>query len=191
MSLIAKQSIYNFIIISIAFVIGAINTLFLYPTYPGKEFQGLVVALLATSNLLQPFISFGVQHALIKFYSSYSTKEDRDNLLWFSIYFPIIIILTLVPFIDFFKPQITSFLTNVNVEIEKYLKMIFYIAILTAYFEIFFSWLRIQLKTVFGNFLKEFYPRLLIFSLLTFYIIGLITLGQFVDFLLIGYFIRL
>ena len=59
--------------------------------------------LLATSNLLQPFISFGVQHALIKFYSSYSTKEDRDNLLWFSIYFPIIIILTLVPFIDFFK----------------------------------------------------------------------------------------
>ena len=80
--------------------------------------------------------------------------------------------------------QIISFLTNVNVEIEKYLKMIFYIAILTAYFEIFFSWLRIQLKTVFGNFLKEFYPRLLIFSLLTFYIIGLITLDQFVDFLL-------
>jgi O-antigen/teichoic acid export membrane protein len=191
MSLIAKQSIYNFITISIAFIIGAINTLFLYPTYPGKEFQGLVVALLATSNLLQPFISFGVQHALIKFYSSYSTKEDRDNLLWFSIYFPIIIILALVPFIAFLKPQIISFLTNVNVEIEKYLKMIFYIAILTAYFEIFFSWLRIQLKTVFGNFLKEFYPRLLIFSLLTFYVIGLITLDQFVDFLLIGYFIRL
>ena len=89
MSLIAKQSIYNFITISIAFVIGAINTLFLYPSYPGKEFQGLVVALLATSNLLQPFISFGIQHALIKFYSSYSSKEDRDNLLWFSIYFPI------------------------------------------------------------------------------------------------------
>ena len=87
---------YNFITISIAFIIGAINTLFLYPTYPGKEFQGLVVALLATSNLLQPFISFGVQHALIKFYSSYSNKQDRDNLLWFSIYFPIIIIIALL-----------------------------------------------------------------------------------------------
>jgi len=131
MSLIAKQSIYNFITISIAFVIGAINTIFLYPTYPGKEFQGLVVALLATSNLLQPFISFGIQHALIKFYSSYSKKEDRDNLLWFSIYFPIIIILALIPVYIFLKPQIISFLTNVNEEIEKYFKMIFYIAILT------------------------------------------------------------
>ena len=191
MSLIAKQSIYNFITISIAFVIGAINTLFLYPSYPGKEFQGLVVALLASSNLLQPFISFGCQHALIKFYSSYSSKEDRDNLLWFSIYFPIIIILALVPVVTFLKPQIISFITNVNLEIEKYLKMIFYIAILTAYFEIFFSWLRIQLKTIFGNFLKEFYPRLLIFSLLMFFILGLINLDQFINFLLVGYFIRL
>ena len=191
MSLIAKQSIYNFITISIAFIIGAINTLFLYPTYPGKEFQGLVIALLATSNLLQPFISFGIQHALIKFYSSYSNKQDRDNLLWFSIYFPIIIIIFLIPVFIFFKPQMISFLTNVNEEIEKYFKMILFIAVLTAYFEIFFSWLRIQLKTVFGNFLKEFYPRLLIFSLLSFYIFGLIKLDQFIDFLLIGYFIRL
>ena len=111
MSLIAKQSIYNFITISFAFIIGAINTLFLYPTYPGKEFQGLVVALLATSNLLQPFISFGVQHALIKFYSSYSNKQDRDNLLWFSIYFPMIIIIALIPVFVFLKPQIISFFT--------------------------------------------------------------------------------
>ena len=191
MSLIAKQSIYNFITISFAFIIGAINTLFLYPTYPGKEFQGLVVALLATSNLLQPFISFGVQHALIKFYSSYSNKQDRDNLLWFSVYFPMIIIIALIPVFIFLKPQIISFLTSVNQEIEKYFTMIFYIAILTAYFEIFFSWLRIQLKTIFGNFLKEFYPRLLIFSLLLFYIFGFIDLDQFIDFLLIGYLIRL
>jgi len=189
MSLIAKQSIYNFITISIAFIIGAVNTLFLYPTYPGKEFQGLVVALLAISNILQPFISFGIQHALIKFYSSYKTKEEKDSLLWFSIYFPIIIILFIIPFIVFFKPQILSFLTNVNEEIEKYIKLIFYIAILTAYFEIFFSWLRVQLKTIFGNFLKEFYPRFLIFLIL--HVFNLINLDQFIIYLLAGYIVRL
>ena len=47
MGLIAKQSTFNVISIGIAFLIGAVNMVFLYPTYPGKEFQGLVVALLA------------------------------------------------------------------------------------------------------------------------------------------------
>ena len=50
MGIIAKQSIYNVVSIGIAFIIGAINMVFLYPKYPGKEFQGLVVALLANSN---------------------------------------------------------------------------------------------------------------------------------------------
>ena len=67
MGIITKQSIYNIISIGFAFMIGAVNMLFLYPSFPGKEFQGLIIALLANSNLIQPFISFGVQHTLIKF----------------------------------------------------------------------------------------------------------------------------
>ena len=67
MGIVAKQSIYNLISICFAFLIGGVNMLFLYPSFPGKEFQGLIVALLANSNLVQPFISFGVQHTLIKF----------------------------------------------------------------------------------------------------------------------------
>lgn len=57
MGIIAKQSIYNVFSIGIAFVIGALNMVYLYPTYPGKEFQGLVIAVLANSNLIQPFLS--------------------------------------------------------------------------------------------------------------------------------------
>ena len=75
MGIVAKQSIYNLISIGLAFLIGAVNMLFLYPTFPGREFQGLIVALLANSNLVQPFISFGVQHTLIKFFSD---KEYRS-----------------------------------------------------------------------------------------------------------------
>ena len=57
MGIIARQSIYNVMSIALAFVIGAANMLFLYPKFPGKEFQGLVVALLANSN---PFM-FGTR----------------------------------------------------------------------------------------------------------------------------------
>ncbi|MDC0387082.1 lipopolysaccharide biosynthesis protein, partial [Flavobacteriaceae bacterium] len=77
MGIIAKQSIYNVFSIGIAFVIGALNMVYLYPTYPGKEFQGLVIAVLANSNLIQPFLSFGVQHTLIKYFSDADSKVER------------------------------------------------------------------------------------------------------------------
>ena len=92
MGIIAKQSFYNSISIGLAFLIGAVNTVFLYPTYMGSQFQGLIVTLLALSNLVQPFISFGVQHSLIKFYSTCKTKEEQDRLLSLSITLPIVII---------------------------------------------------------------------------------------------------
>jgi len=102
MGIIAKQSLYNMISIGVAFLIGALNMLFLYPTYPGKEFQGLVVALLANSNLIQPFISFGVQHTLIKFFSSSKDKEEQDRLLWFVLLFPLLILIILIPLYFYF-----------------------------------------------------------------------------------------
>ena len=71
MGIVARQSFFNSVTIALAFVIGAINTVYLYPNFMGSEFQGLIVALLAISNLVQPFISFGIQHAIIKFYSSF------------------------------------------------------------------------------------------------------------------------
>ena len=77
MGIIAKQSVYNVLSIALAFGIGAANMLFLYPKYPGKEFQGLIVALLANSNLIQPFISFGVQHTLIKYFRIVNQKKNK------------------------------------------------------------------------------------------------------------------
>ena len=49
MGIVVRQSFLNLISIGIAFLIGAVNTLYLYPTYLGSTFQGLVIALLALS----------------------------------------------------------------------------------------------------------------------------------------------
>ena len=77
MGIVVRQSFLNLISIGFAFLIGAINTLYLYPTFLGSKFQGLVIALLAISNLIQPFISFGTQHAVIRFYSRYKKKNEK------------------------------------------------------------------------------------------------------------------
>ena len=191
MGIITKQSIYNVISIGFAFIIGAVNMLFLYPSFPGKEFQGLIIALLANSNLIQPFISFGVQHTLIKFYSDARSKDQQDRLLWFSLFLPLLVLILLTPFYIYFNIEILNFLSNENILVTKFPFLIILISISTAYFEIFFSWLRIQLKSVFGNFLKEVYPRLLTFFLLILFAFKFIDLDTFIIYLICGYYLRL
>lgn len=191
MGIIAKQSVYNVLSIALAFGIGAANMLFLYPKYPGKEFQGLIVALLANSNLIQPFISFGVQHTLIKYFSNSESEEEQDRLLWFAILFPLLILALIFPLYNSYSNQILDFLSNSNKTILRFPVLILSIAIATAYFEIFFSWLRVHLQSVFGNFLKEVYPRLLTLVLLLLYVFGTLDLDNFIVYLIVGYYLRL
>ena len=70
MGIVARQSLYNIGSIVLAFGIGAVNTLFLYPGILGVSFYAIVVALLASSNILQHVFSFGLQHMVIKFNSA-------------------------------------------------------------------------------------------------------------------------
>ncbi len=191
MGIIAKQSFYNSISIALAFIIGAFNTVYLYPTHMGSSLQGLVVALLALSNLVQPFISFGVQHAVIKFYSSTKSKEEKDKLLSFSLILPILVFTAILLTTYLFYEQITEFIASENKQIGKYAYLIIAVAFSTALFELFYNWLRIQLFSVFGNFLKEFFPRVLIFTLLLVYSSGSLDLDGFIMALIIGYYIRL
>ena len=191
MGIIAKQSFYNSISIAFAFIIGAFNTVYLYPTHMGSSLQGLVVALLALSNLVQPFISFGVQHAVIKFYSSTKSKAEKDKLLSFSLILPLLVFTAILLITYLFYEQITEFIASENKQIGKYAYLIIAVAFSTALFELFYNWLRIQLFSVFGNFLKEFFPRVLIFTLLLVYSSGSLDLDGFIMALIIGYYIRL
>ena len=191
MGIIAKQSFYNSLSIALAFLLGAVNTVYLYPTHMGSSLQGLVVALLALSNLVQPFISFGVQYAVIKFYSSCETKEEKDKLLSFSLILPLVIFILLLIITFFFHHQITNFIASENQEVGKYAYLILAVAFSTSLFEVFYNWLRIQLYSVFGNFLKEFFPRALIFTLLLIYAFGGIDLDGFIMSLILGYYFRL
>ena len=191
MGIIAKQSFYNSVSIALAFLLGAVNTVYLYPSHMGSALQGLVVALLALSNLVQPFISFGVQYAVIKFYSSCQTKEEKDKLLSFSLILPLVVFILLLIITFFFHHQITDFIASENQEMGKYAYLILAVAFSTALFEVFYNWLRIQLYSVFGNFLKEFFPRALIFTLLMIYAFGGIDLDGFIMALILGYYLRL
>ena len=79
MGIVFNQSYKNIIIIAFALLIGGVNTLYFYPVFLKEQYYGLVVFLLATSNLLQPIISFGSQHTIIKYFSSFNCKISKIN----------------------------------------------------------------------------------------------------------------
>lgn len=191
MSIVAKQSFINISSICLAFVLGAVNTLYLYPNQLGEQYHGLVISILVFSNLMQPFVSLGLQHAVIRYFSSIKSQTERDRLFWFSIWLPFLFILLLGLCFVFNYRSFTIWLTNENQILGTYLWMIIGIAIATAYFEILYNWSRVRLKTVFGNFLKELYPRLVTFLLLLSYVFTWIDFNEFLFILFGAYYLRL
>ena len=166
MGIIAKQTTYNVLIIVVAFAIGGINTLVFYPVFLSAEQYGLVVFLLASSNMLMPLIGFGINQTIIKFFSSYDTAEEKQRFMSSVIWLPFLIALIVGGIGVFFYNVISNALSITNPVIAEYTWVIYVVALATAYFEIFYAWARVQLQSVAGNALKEIFPRLFLFVLL-------------------------
>ena len=190
MGIVLKQSFRNTIIIYGAFLIGGVNTIVFYPRYLESEFYGMVVFLLSASNLIMPLTAFGIQYTIVKFFSSYETKEQQDKFLSSVIFLPILIALPIGYFWDHFHDWIMSTVTAENQIIESYTFYIFLIAVACAYFELFYSWTKVQFQTVFGNILKELWNRVAVMILLLAVFFGYITKPEFIFYLTIAYVIR-
>jgi O-antigen/teichoic acid export membrane protein len=191
MGIVANQSAKNSVVIAIAFAIGAINTLVFYPVFLSADQYGLVVFLLASSNLLMPLIGFGINQAIIKFYSSYSNPEEQRTFMSSVIWLPLLVALVVGTLGVVFYKSVSEALSIQNPIIGSYVWVIYVVAVATAYFEVFYAWARVQLQTVYGNVLKEIFPRLFLFVLLLSTYLFQLTFEVFVWVLVVGYFIRL
>ena len=191
MGIVFKQTSWNIVTITIAILIGGINTLYFYPEFLREQYYGLVVFLLATSNLLQPLMSFGAQHTIIKFFSSFKNSKEKDEFLSSIIFLPLFFILPICFLVVQFHDLIAEFLSVKNPIIKSYVWVIFLVSFATSYFEVFYAWSRVQFKSIFGNILKEIYPRIAVFILLFLVSIDILTKENFVWWLTGLYYIRL
>lgn len=190
MGIVVNQSFKNSLVIFLAFAIGGINTLFIYPKFLTDQYYGLVVFLLSTANLLMPLISFGLQFTIIKFFPIYETQKEKDTFLCFSLLLPLVIAIPIAFFGVIFYEKISLFLASENALISGYTSIIYLVAIATAYFEIFYSWAKVQLKSVFGNTIKELYHRVSTMILLFLLGLKIISVTQFIWLMTASYFLR-
>ena len=191
MGIVFKQTSWNIVTISIAILIGGVNTLYFYPEFLKDDYYGLVVFLLATSNLLQPLMSFGAQHTIIKFFSSFNDEKKKDQFLSSVIFLPLFFIIPITFLVVQFHDIIAQFLSVKNPIIESYVWVIFLVSFATSYFEVFYSWSRVQFKSIFGNILKEIYPRISVLFLLVLVSLEVLNKENFVWWLTGLYYLRL
>ncbi|WP_343330456.1 lipopolysaccharide biosynthesis protein [Polaribacter staleyi] len=191
MGIILKQSFKNTLFIYLGFAFGGINTLFLYTRFLEDEYYGLVTFLLSTSNLLMPLIALGIHHTIVKFFSSYFTKLEKDKFLSSVIFLPLLIAIPIAYFGNLFYQEIGDYLSIENPIIKDYTFVIYLIAVACSYFEIFYSWAKVQFQSVFGNILKELWNRVIVMILLFAVYFELITKPEFIYYLTGAYFLRM
>ncbi|MGZ0017121.1 oligosaccharide flippase family protein [Yeosuana sp. AK3] len=160
MGVVASQSIKNTIITYVGFGIGAINVLFLFTNFISDTYFGLITFILSTANIMMPIMAFGTNNTIIKFYSVFKTRQSQNSFLTLMMFLPLLIIIPLGLIGQLSYETLSNWLSQKNAIIKEYYWLIYVSAISFAYFEVFYAWSRVQMQSVFGNFMKEVFHRL-------------------------------
>ncbi len=191
MGIVTSQSFKNTITTYLGFGIGAVNTLFLYTYFISDEYYGLVAFILSTANIMTPLMAFGVNNTLIKFYSTFKTKNSINSFLTLMLFLPFLLMVPIGLIGVFSFEFIGDFLSQKNPILKDYVWYIFVAAVAMAYFEVFFAWSKTQMLTVFGNFMKEVFHRVGVMLLLFAVHLDWIDVQQFIIGVILVYILRM
>jgi O-antigen/teichoic acid export membrane protein len=191
MGIVIKHSSWNLVVTGFGFLLGAINVLALATIYLEDDYYGLWNYILSTSFLLFPLMSFGVHNTIVKYYSTYKTDRERDNFLTQMMVWPVIGAIPVFGLVYIFFENLRLLITTTNEMVGNFLWPILLIAVFQAYFEIFYAWTKVYLKTIGGNFLKEVFYRAAATVTLLLVAFNFITQDQFIYSLILIYFLRM
>ncbi|OIQ29113.1 MAG: sugar isomerase [Bacteroidetes bacterium MedPE-SWsnd-G2] len=191
MGIVIKQSITNTITTYLGFGIGAINTLFLYTRFLSDEYYGLVAFILSAANVMMPLLACGVHNSLVKFYSKYKGTNSLNSFLTLMLFLPMLIIIPLTGVGVLANDCIGELISKENPIVKDYVWHIFIVSIAFAYFEVFYAWAKVHMKTVFGNFMKEVFHRIAVSFLLIILHYNWISADEFILYLIGVYVVRM
>ncbi|WP_109301141.1 polysaccharide biosynthesis C-terminal domain-containing protein [Aquimarina sp. AU474] len=190
MGVVVNQSVKNVIITCLGFGIGAINTLFLFTNFMEEQYYGLISYLISASNLIWPLIAFGVHNTLVKFFSSYKDRKQQDKFMSLMLVLPLFMALIIGGLGVLFYNVLLGYFSKGNPIVQPYIWTIFVLAYALSYFEVFFAWSKVKLKSVFGNMMKELFLRVCISILLLLVYLDYLSVEQFIYGLVFAYLLR-
>lgn len=190
MGIVLKQSLNNTLITYLGFGIGAMNTLFLYTRFLTDEYFGLVGVILSTSTILMPILAFGVPNTMVKYYSSFKDPGESAGFMTLMLLLPLLLMVPVAIVSAVSNKAIGQFLSRENAIVRDYVWYIFLIGMAMGYFEVFYAWSKVQMQSVFGNFMKEVFVRAGVAVLLFLVFFDTITADTFLKALVGLYLLR-
>lgn len=185
-----NQVKYNGLLIAFGFLLGAINVLFLYTRVFTPEAYGTLSFILASATLVFPLISLGVQQTIIRFFES-NDENGRKALMANSLQLLVLVSILVIVLVYAFESELRSVLEAKNTVSQTALFSMAAVAISMAFFELFFSWSKVNYRSTGGIFFKEVFPRLVITIVLsTHYWLNPLSLEGFIQVLITVYVIR-
>lgn len=193
MGIIAKEGSKNAIIMYFGAVLGAVNTIVLYPQILPTEEFGLVMTMTSISILIAGISAFGSTASIIKYLPFFRDKDRKTNdgllsyLFLISLFFSIIIAVVLVVGKEYIqKPYVDN--ARLLVDYYYYIIPLFIIQLCLDLF----NNLTLSLyKASFSMFQREVFLRVGQIFLIFLYYLGLIKLQGFVIGYILMYFASL
>lgn len=181
MGIVVRQSIYNSLASYLGVIIGAINTIVLFPNIFTADEFGLTRVIGAAATLFSSFSLFATPNSTIKFFPFFKDKSKKHNgFLFYILSIPLIgyIIFLVISYV--FKDNIINHYSGKTDLFGEYFNYIPLLVFYMMYFKIFDAYLRGILKTVIQSFLNNVVLRFSWTILIILYYYDTLSFEQFI-----------
>jgi len=178
MGIVQKQGIRVAFVSFVGVVIGALNTLFVFPNVLGAERHGLVMLILAIATVIAQFAHLGIPNTIIRFFPY--LKDHKKYIYRLALQIPLMSIALLVIGAFLFGDWFFQSYAQKNALFDQYQPFLLPLVASLVFFEVLLSISRSELKTVFPAVLREFVLRLMTLLLLGAYFMSWIDFDQFI-----------
>ena len=177
MGIIRKQSINNSINLYLGIVIGAINTILIFPHVfeSNPEYWGLLQILVSYSIIFSTFSHIGSPHILLRFFPK---VKDKGDLFSFSLVLCICGFLLFLILFYLFKSYLLLFL-DASPLLKEHFFLVGVLVFSISFFDFFSSISRSYFDSSTPVFLNEVFLRICVLILLALYKFGIFTFNQF------------
>tara|TARA_B100000902_G_scaffold38873_1_gene46245 strand:+ start:3160 stop:4629 length:1470 start_codon:yes stop_codon:yes gene_type:complete len=188
MGIVRDQSIKNSFSFYIGMLIGAINTVILYPNVfqENPEHLGLIQILIAYAVFVATFTTIGIPKTFLRFFPAI---KNKGQLFFLSLVVPLFGFISSLLFYFFFKESLFDLL-NVGELLRNNFYYVFILVFFIGFYEILTSVSRSYLNAAVPIFINEVFMKLYSLILLLLHWFSYLQFDSFLSFYISGYIIK-
>lgn len=178
MGIVRKQGLNITFISFVGVIIGALNTMFVFPNVLGADGHGLVMLILSIGTILAHFTHLGIPNTIIRFFPY--LKDQKKFIYRLALQVPLMSIFLLGLVLYLYGDYLFDGYIQKNELFSEFQSIILPLVASLVFFEVLLSISRSELKSVFPAVLRELILRLSTLVLLCMYSLDYLNFSEFI-----------